>query len=245
MSDLNPDDLRLVAERLVSHIDEKVPTVRCSDAYPMTPLAGLVRCRSFLRSMLSHEREGLHDLMGADLRLLYETLVYSQYALFGADDAMERLRKHEIRQRSVIAQEADWDLTLAEPEEGTDDRLTFKEMCRLVGELLGERGSGFSTLFSDAYNTLYRSESYLGVHPSLQGLGLYMHEDGEGHAVGLTRPTDVEIADSRILMGAILVGHLAHDVFKDVGLDTSFIDETGEALGDFQPLMRNPPDELG
>lgn len=234
-------ELRDLANRLIEHIEEHAPAIRCSDAYPMAPVTGLVRCRSFLRSMLNHDREGLHDLMGADLRLLFETSVYSLYAMHGDDQTRERLLRHDLRQQDVIARCAEWELdAVRETTTRRKDYISFKEMCRLADEALNKHKDESSDFIKTAYETLYRGESYLNVHPSLQSLGHYAYEDEQGYAVSLIRESDIPLASSRIMMATVLVGLLAREVFERVGLDAKELDRIADELKTLRALVHEP-----
>jgi hypothetical protein len=213
-------------------------------------LAGLARCRRLLWGMIRLHGDG-SDLAGTHARTLYETWIGSLYALFGGEEARERLEANDLHeQRRQATAMLDWLDENAHAEAGlyrqcqevlgasppSHGRLSLKAMATALRRHATNAGQDDSTFYEQAYALLYGPESYMTTHG---GIGVIKrHIDfSDGAVVADGRMYRGE--DRRLELAIAMVMGLAKQVAAALDLDRQALDVSAEQ---WQAGLTHPSD---
>lgn len=231
-------DRRLeAANRLIAYIEKRTTQLTSAQAYRGRHLAALALARAtrLYRAMAALTEAGLPDVAKLPLRPLYETILLGFYALYGGDEAYQRIRGAYVRELSNLAPEARVGTEagrLITEWKGPTDRIGWEDLGRIVGDLMGasSREQNMKKRLQEWYDLLYRGESMTSVHAGVGSLYRYavLGERFDGVQLEGFEPEE-DIVGARIVAAGLL-GPFASHVFEQFGYSIAEVEDLWQGV---------------
>lgn len=205
----------------------------------MIALAAVKRCRRLMMGLIALIKADVPDVIGITLRTLYECWLVGIYALIGGEESLEALlHQRDFHMKKLVA-------VLGEETDEFDDgkNLPVFRMAERVTELLKERKHPNANFAINAYQTLYRFESYNSTHGGLGSIIGHIDENDERRLIHEVRPEDDAGIRHRFLTGIALLVSIGQMSAMDAGLPHEELDAVGILIVELDP-RRTVQDEL-
>jgi hypothetical protein len=223
-------ELLNMARRAMSATDDVVVVPTEQDRMDLVvALAAVARCRRLLAGIVVLFDGGLEDVFGVLSRALFETWLVCMYALLGGEEAMERLVSQQDRHLKPILE------ILGEDRDDEGRRFPVEQMARQVSHLMKTGRLPDPQFAMEAYNVLYRWESYRNAHGGLGSVEGHVEHRADGVALLRKRPEEDANVRHRLFVAVALFVSAAQVVAIHTGLDHEVLDQLGDRVKSFDP----------
>lgn len=189
-------------------------------------IAATARCGALLGGILDLVDGGHADTIGVEARALLEMWIFGVISLLGDDSDLDRFEADHRHWKNDLATK------IGQPiEPGTSKPFTVWERAKRADDLLTGVGEQPGTVI-DCYNELFKAESFLNAHASLQSISNYVYEEPNGRIGVLFRPEISErFVYGQVRVATVLTALLGKWSYEGAGLDAAPFDDI-DGLGD-------------
>ena len=191
--------------------------------------AAAARNRRLLAGVISLIRAGLPDVIGGLIRSIYETWLVGSYALLGAPESLDRLLAHQdLHLKPILA-------VVGKESEEQGSQLQTRTLAEMTSQLMVQHGLPNPQYPLDAYEVVFRWESYRNTHGGLGAVEGYILRGDEGVTIIRARQEGDDSVRHRVLVATAIFLSSTQIPAIEAGLDHSQLDSLADRLFAFEP----------
>lgn len=183
--------------------------------------AGLFRMNRYLKLITIAIDNKLGDASGGDLRIVYETWIFSHLLLLSSYEEVRDIWAMTIRQNNKVAKALLVEIDYPDSIPSAKDDIGVEQRAKLLQNKLKADDPSNAGMPTQCYESIYRAESLFSTHASITSLSPYM--DAEKGTIGVRNISDGY--EWRLLIGGLITLYFAKRLFIAASMDISKLEE--------------------
>lgn len=213
--DMTPSPLDESIKELSNYIDRTLESESFNDVSgsEFMGLIGLYACTRQLRTMQTLVDAGMGDMIGSNLRMLYDTWVFSHLLMLSDFEDARKTWSNTRHEAEKLIRHIDTDRTVEYPAEAPEPAKGdgVEERAKQLSKKLQSVDPENATMPTYCYNNIYRSESHMSDHANLDSISRFVQPgENDDFRIGFTIHDDQ--TRGRITLAVTITQYFARQV---------------------------------